>query len=400
MYSLKILELNNQCSGCYACKNICPRNAVDLVPDRHGFVTPVVDNNKCIMCRGCENVCPVINKPKSTIDYTRTKIYAAWSKNEKTRFASTSGGVFTEIAEYVLSHNGVVCGAVYDRNEGFAVKHVLVSTIEELSEIRRSKYAQSDLGLIFRDIQRELKDNKLVLFCGTPCECSGLKRFLKKEYNNLIVCDFICRGANSPKAFKKYLESISRKYNSRIKEFNFRDKTSGWEHSSTRIVFENGRVYLRDRYTDYYMRGYLDESLYMRPSCQDCNFKNHSEFSDITMGDFWGYNGKHANKKAGVSVVLIHSTIGERVFADIKPKLYCEERIYEDAFGENPSLEKSVHRNSRADQFLEEIDLSDFCDVMTEYTDFTIKYRIFHKLKQIFWTFGVDTTRIKKILGK
>ena len=203
----------SKCTGCYTCANKCPQKCIKMVEDKEGFFYPEIDEEKCIKCNLCEKVCPAMQKKQSNNDKNPIVI-AAWSKNNNIRLDSTSGGVFSELAKEVLNNGGYVCGAIYDEN--WMVKHILTNKIEDLEKIRSSKYIQSRIEDTFLEIKEKLDEGKTVLMCGAPCQVEGLANFLNKDYDNLILCDFICRGVNSPKIFRKYLDSLEKKYKSKI----------------------------------------------------------------------------------------------------------------------------------------------------------------------------------------
>ena len=206
----------NQCTGCGACKNICPKGAIKMEMDSSGFMYPVIDNNLCINCGLCKKTCPILEKFKPN-RFDKPNVYATWSKNEKNRYISTSGGMFFELAKYVIENDGYVIGARYDENN--MVEHFLVNDIDGLELLRQSKYLQSNTKNIFNEAKDILKSGKTLLFSGTPCQIAGLLKFLKKDYDNLITVEFICRGVNSPKAYKCWLSEIEMLENSKGGKF-------------------------------------------------------------------------------------------------------------------------------------------------------------------------------------
>lgn len=382
---MQIEKLGDLCTGCYACSNICPQKAIELCPDQKGFAYPQIDDEKCVHCGVCDRICPTLNNKNSNIDKVDVDVYACWTLDKRIRFESTSGGFFSMLALEVLENGGHVCGAIYD--DIYHISHTIIDSVDDLGKIRQSKYAQSDIGRSFVEVRSHLNDGKVVLFCGTPCECAGLKNFLGHPYDNLIVCDFICRGSNSPKAYKCFVESLESKYKSKCLRVWFKNKKYGWNRFSTYLEFENGKKYLKDRYTDYFMRGYLEKSLFLRPCCEDCRFKSHKNFSDITMGDFWGIEQYTTNNdtNGGTSVVFLNSKKGEEYFKKIAPQLYYEKHSYEEVLRANPSLEKSVKRSKDSDRFLADLDSNDFCDNIKKYCDYGFIYRAKHALKSILW---------------
>ena len=211
-----------ECTACAACVNICPKKCISMKEDEEGFEYPRIDFEKCIQCGLCEKICPILNKQKKEKYTDKPSVYAAWSLDEEIRFNSTSGGVFSELAKAILEKNGYVCGARY--NENNMIEHTVINKKEDLEKIRQSKYAQSSIGKVYIKIKELLEKDNFVLFCGTPCECAGLSNFLKKDYEKLYLCDFVCRGSNSPKVYKKFLEYLEKKYKSKIKKVWFKNK--------------------------------------------------------------------------------------------------------------------------------------------------------------------------------
>lgn len=334
--------IEKQCTGCTACKNICPKNAIKMLNDREGFWYPSVDDNMCIKCGLCKTVCPIINKSEREC-YHNPEVYAAWNKNDDIRIKSTSGGVFFALAQNILKMDGVVVGAQY--NSEFAIQHVVVDKIDDLAMLRQSKYAQSDLGDVFQIIKEYLEQKRLVLFCGTPCQSAGLQNFLQKQYSNFYSCDFICRGVISPKVYKKFLDDIGKEHNgSKLKSVQFKNKDFGWNKFSTKLVYEDGSLYQKKRSDDYYMKGYLQYNLYLRPSCHECFYKQLPRISDISLGDFWGigkYNAVLDNDK-GTSVVLINSKKGKQLLEWMKDELVIERRTLEEVLAGNSCLLNSA----------------------------------------------------------
>jgi len=207
-----------------------------------------------------------------------------------------------------------------------------------------------------------LLNNRLVAFCGSPCQVAGLLKFLKKPYENLITFDFVCRGTNSPKAYLKYLEMLERKYKSKIKRIWFKNKTYGWNRFSTRVDFKNGKTYIKDRYTDLYIRGYIEENLYMRPCCFNCKFKTFPRVSDITLGDFWKIEERYPKMDfdKGTSLVMVNSNRGEDLFGLISNNIYYKKSTLNVALKGNPVIIKSSTRNPKSDVFMNMLDKYSF----------------------------------------
>lgn len=357
----------NMCTGCGACNNICPKNSISMLEDEEGFLYPNINKNSCIKCNMCEKVCPVLNRIDETNNYKKPYVYAAWSLDEKVRFNSTSGGIFTELAKGILSDNGYVVGARYNKKN--IVEHYIIDKIKHIAILRQSKYIQSNIGLIFKDVRDLLDRGNKVLFVGSPCEVSGLLNFLRRKYENLIVVDFVCRGTNSPKVYRKYLNSLENKYKSKVKKVWFKNKTYGWNRFSTKIIFENGKHYIKDRYNDSFMRGYIEHNLYMRRCCENCMYKSLPRISDITLADFWGIGNSSPklDEDKGTSLVIINSDKGKKLFEDIGDSIFSKKSSMEVALKGNHCILNSIKANPRRTEFFEEIDNTPFEKLIKRY---------------------------------
>lgn len=312
----KLYVNKNQCSGCGACEQICPQKAIFMKKDSEGFLYPVIDKNKCIDCGLCKKVCQFnIEKEKSS----NTVAYAFINNNDTIRKNSSSGGVFFELAKYVISKNGVVFGCHFDDN--LKVIHSYSRNMLECEKFQSSKYVQSNVLNTYSEVKNFLCENKLVLYTGTPCQIVGLNLFLNKKYENLITVDLVCHGAPSPKIFDKYINELQESYKSKIKKFNFRDKSTGWNSYSYAILFENGNKLIEGHNKNPYSKLFLSNTI-LRPSCYNCVCVGINRTSDITLADFWGvsdkYNEMYDNK--GTSLILVHSDEGRKLLKILKLK--------------------------------------------------------------------------------
>ena len=328
-----------------------------------------------------ENLKERFNKPDT---------YAVWSKDDTIRFHSTSGGAFSEFAKVVLKDNGIVVGAQY--NEDNLVEHVIIDKINDIEKIRQSKYLSSNMNDSFKEIKQELIKNKLVAFCGSPCQVAGLYSYLGKEYDNLFTIDFICRGMNSPKAFKAWISEIEKKENSKVIRVWFKYKKGGWKSSPkrTRLDFKNGKTKIYSDNNNLYMYGYLTSNLYIRPSCGNCKFKGIPRKSDITLADFWGIEKKLDDDK-GTSMILVNSEKGRNFFEKIKKNMYVYERDFDSIFKGNPMFSTSAKVPQEGNAFLEDLDIYSFSENLKRYNGFPPKvsivnkfiYKIKNKIKRI-----------------
>lgn len=334
-----------KCCGCHACANICPKHCIEMVYDDEGFLYPKIDKDKCINCGLCEKICPILKKEKLQKKDIEKKIplaYAMKNKNLEVRMKSSSGGIFSLIAEYVLNQNGVVFGAGFDKN--FKVVHTKIDKVEDIEKLRISKYVQSEIGDTYRQAKELLNEGRIVLFTGTPCQIGGLLSFLGKDYPNLYTQDLICHGVPSPKVWEKYVEYREKEANSKIEKVIFRKKVDSWKRYSFSFMFKNKTEYLRTPYyKDPMMKMFLLNKC-LRPSCHKCAFKEINRFCDITLADFWGINGvkPEMNDDKGTSLVLIHSEKGKKLFEEIKDKVdLCPVDFYK-AIRHNPMVKRSA----------------------------------------------------------
>ena len=341
------------CSGCSACANVCPVNAISMQPDKEGFLYPEIDFEKCIKCGKCRNICPVANKYKDTEQIPN--VYAAVNNNEETRLNSSSGGLFTALAEKVIEDGGVVFGAGFAEN--LKVVHKMCGDKNGLSELRGSKYVQSEIGNTYREAKEHLEAGKKVLFVGTPCQIGGLFAYLGKEYDNLITVDFICHGVPSPKVWEKYVEFREAKAVSKTQRIFFRHKKYGWKMYSVQFKFSNCTEYIQVLTKDLYMRGFLAH-LYLRPACGVCSFKQIGRQSDITLADFWGIEKTESqfNDNKGASLVMVHSAKGEEIFTSLSDKVSFEKSDYDFATADNPSYFRSAHHSLFRKEFFKALD--------------------------------------------
>ena len=337
------------CTGCSACANACQDDAIQIATDHGGFTYPQILQDICRNCNHCKNICPKINIVKNENNSISPKVYVAWSLDNNTRFHSTSGGVFSELCKIIFADGGVAVGAQY--GEAHRIEHVVITNLSKLHKIRQSKYAQSYIGYIYRQVEEYLINDKPVIFCGCPCQVAGLHAFLGKSYSNLFSVDFICRGSNSPKAYRRWLDMLENKYKSKVKRVWFKNKELGWNGFSTRVDFENGRIYRKNRYEDLFMRGYLEYNLYIRPSCTKCTYKGLPRVSDITLADFWGVD-KTYDHDIGSSMIIVNNSHGDSLLNKVKDSLFFTERTLKEARAGNTMLDKSIGLNSKSDSFL------------------------------------------------
>lgn len=360
----------NQCTGCNAWVDVCPCNAIILKTEKDGFWYPQIDSEKCIQCDLCERRCPVLNFSKLRSQQSFKPIcYAAINKDIETRFDSTSGGIFSALAEYMYSRKGYVGGAIYMSD--FSVKHFISDDKVDLAKLRQSKYSQSQTIGIFRETKDLLDKGKEVLICGTPCQMAGLRTYLNRDYENLVIVDFICKSITSPRFFDLYLNYYRQKHQSEIVHFKFKDKGLGWRSLVKRLDFANGETeYSRMQDGDLYSRAY-HANLVSRPSCYNCKFKGYPRYADITIADFWGVERYHRelDDNAGTSAVIINTKRGEKYFESIKELLVLRSTQLTYIERNNPALiKKQAMPKCNRDTFFEGLDETNFEQRIIQYT--------------------------------
>ena len=337
------------CCGCHACVNICAKHCISMQADEEGFLYPIVDKGTCTDCGLCDKVCPVINQsePRKPL-----KVYAAKNKNEEIRRQSSSGGIFTLLAEKVIAEGGVIFGARF--NEDWNVIHSWTDTIEGIAVFRGSKYVQSTIGDTYREARDFLKQGRKVLFSGTPCQIAGLKKYLRKDYDNLLTIDVVCHGVPSPLVWRTYLKETREQLRAErgigknsvplsidelpvITGISFRDKTNGWKKYGFRLRYaaseaakntvsasaiKEEKEVLQSFRDNIFMQGFL-ANLYLRPSCYACAARSGKSGSDISIADFWGVQNYYPefDDDKGVSLILINSDKG-RHFYDLLNEVY------------------------------------------------------------------------------
>jgi coenzyme F420-reducing hydrogenase beta subunit len=376
----KEIKFKRDCMGCHGCMNVCPKNCISMGMDKEGFLYPEVEYELCIKCKKCINICPIINK---TIVDNDPLAYACINKNEEIRLESSSGGVFTLVAEYIIDKDGIVFGACF--NDKFELEHDYIKTKEELSKLKGAKYVQSKIGNTYSQAKDFLDTGRKVLFTGTPCQVAGLKSFLGEEkYNNLVTIDIICHGVPSPEVWRKYVEFREKEAESSTLRIAFRQKNEGWKRYSVSFSFKNNKEYRRTFNEDLYMKTFLKD-ICLRPSCYDCEFKTLNRQSDITLADFWGieYILPNMDDDKGTSLIFVNSQTGREIFNSISNDMMFKEVNINETIKYNSSAIKSVKENPNRDNFFGNLDNLEFDELVKRYCTDKISNRIKNKVKVI-----------------
>ena len=350
------IQKKQNCCGCSACYSICSQGCISMVNDNEGFIYPQIDKGKCIDCGLCNTVCP-FEKPyesKST-----DIIYACKNKDNNIRLESSSGGIFSLISEYIFDQQGVVFGAGFDEN--FKVKHIYIEDKEALTRLRGSKYVQSEIGDAYKQCKDFLRQGRLVVFSGTPCQIAGLKHYLQNEYDNLTCVDIVCHGVPSPMVWGKYIKELESKIHAKITKLSFKDKTTGWHDYSFMCIFENNIIITELARDNVYMKGFLSE-LFTRPACHDCKAKNFTSGSDITLADYWGIEEimPEFYDDRGISVVCCNTKKGERVISAINEYMHVKPAELSHVIQHNPCLVSSICQHRFREKFFKRIDKAQF----------------------------------------
>lgn len=357
------------CCGCNACGDACAQGAITFKTDHEGFWYPEVDMQKCTNCHLCEKVCPIINvKELKKNDLPQSICYAAEHKNMEVVFDSTSGGLFSALADIMYKSGGYVGGAVF--NDDFSVRQYISNDKADLPRLRSSKYLQSHLDGFYKQVRDLLRSGEKVLVCGSPCQMAALRSFLRKDYDNLIIADYICRGINSPKVWRKYLDSYEERYGSKVVYAKAKSKEYGWRNLTQKVILANGKAYYETKDQSDFTKGYLQTGVYCRPSCYDCKFKGYPRISDITLADFWGIEKVNTSmeKNLGTSLVMINSKKGETYFEQVKKRINYVGVPFESIEAGNRSLNKSVDPPKvDRDEFFRDLDQMTFLQIADKY---------------------------------
>lgn len=316
--NLNVIE-SEKCTGCQACKQICPHNAIDMIEDEEGFLFPIKNAN-CTNCNLCTKVCPIINNVKRTETLEESKVYLFRHCDKEVVEKSSSGGAFTAIVQELYDDNCVIFGAEY--SEAFKVIHSCIQNINDLDKFRKSKYVQSDVKNTYVEAKRFLMSDKKVIYTGTPCQIAGLKNYLGHDYQNLLCIDLICHGVTSYKVFHKYIEFVEKKYDEKVKKITFRKRTKEhekWNSRNISILFDNNKCIIQNSLENEYLNAY-HKALDYRKSCGSCKFASIERNSDITIADCWGIENLYEDMDVhrGYSMVVVNTKKGNELFKKIK----------------------------------------------------------------------------------
>lgn len=361
----------DNCCGCTACYNICPSSAIQMLPDEEGFSYPRINREQCMSCGLCEQVCPIIHKPDLPDMYIDCVV--AQSVVDEVLNDCTSGGFIDALYQYVLEHlAGYVVGVAF--NAQLLPEHVITNSYEQAKKFRNSKYAQSELDTIFRDVRSLLAKGRTVAFVGTPCQVAGLKSFLRKDYTNLITVDLVCRSIPSPKLWRQYLDWQEERHKAKIKRVSCRKKTYGYHSGTLEIDFIGRKHYAGSNRVDYFMKSFHHD-ICSRKSCYNCAFKTKHRCSDYTVFDSWNPRqvafSDIADNDRGFSNVIVHTEMGKEVLSKIQ-NINCYPADPERMFQFTGGMEsKSISYKKERDTFYPDLNLHGFYKTARKYVPVT-----------------------------
>lgn len=368
------------CTGCSACYNVCPKNCIKMEADDEGFIYPIVNIENCINCNKCNKVCPIINPYEKRDKHQHA--FAAINFNNKIRLKSSSGGIFYAISDFILQQNGIIYGAAFDKK--WNVFHTHAQNKEQLLKLMGSKYIQSNINTTYDEIKRELKSGRKVLFCGTSCQVSGLNHFLAKEYENLLTLELLCHGVSSYKIWNNFLRDFLKKIHLNITdvtEISFRNKSPNTIDYQFSIKDNHGNVYQDFFYNIPYMRAFLS-NLILRPSCYNCKSKKYKSKGDLLIGDLWNkYDKNPYNNSQGTSIIIVNSHKGDRILQKCN---IISEKIGSEYINKNNSgFRIHQYKNKNRERFFNEVynnSSYSICHLMNLYSTFNFKDKVYKKL--------------------
>lgn len=363
-----------ECCGCTACVQICPKEAIRFERDEKKFGYPIIDRNKCIECGLCDRVCKFY-KTEILQEFPQ-EYYAAKSKNIQERMRSRSGGAFFLVAKEIINNGGIVYGVIQDDN--LQVKFLRGVTIEDCIKMQGSKYVESNIEGVYQEVKKDIQNGKSVLFSGTACQVAGLKGYLGQiNLDNLWTIDIVCHGVTSVRVYEDYIQFIQKKYRGKIEKFNFRDKLLGWEPCVESYVIKG-----KKHYSDNYSRLFFSRAT-MRPSCSNCAYANYNRPADMTLADCWGINkvDSHFNDDKGVSAIIINSRKGQELFRKIKVEMDYVPLTKEQC--DQPNLRRATPKSDEIEEFWNLYERRGIRGVLKKYGGYDILRRIKWKIKDL-----------------
>ena len=369
------------CSGCSACANICPKNCISMQHDDEGFLYPKINHEVCISCGRCDKVCPSLNyNPKLPAMWPEA--FVAVYPDEKIRRHSSSGGVFTALSELILSTGGIIFGAGFDEN--WRVVHTSAENLDELENLRGSKYVQSQIGDVYKRVKVELEKGRRVLFSGTPCQIAAVRNMFPED-RQIVCIGVVCHGSIERDIWKAYLKSEAKR--GCIKAVTMRDKSKGWLNYGLKLSFENGTEYITYRKENGYFLKAFTDGLLERDRCLDCTYKGDQIKADILLGDAWGMETvcPDLTDEWGLSGAICLTDIGRDLFYAVRAGLECREVRVETLIEKNQRIVSPAKVDTRYKAFRKKFDASPekIQELCEQYEKPTIMNRISAKLRSM-----------------
>ena len=382
-----------ECCGCTACVHICPVNCITMQEDEEGFLYPVIEEEKCIHCHKCVGVCPVRNTKQIN---TKTKTFVGYCTDKEIRKQSSSGGIFSVVAEWIIQQKGIVFGAAFDDN--FEVHHIAIETKAELEKLRGSKYVQSRLENVYLEVKQYLEMKRIVLFTGTACQIAGLKNYLNTEDENLYTIDVLCHGVPSPKIWRMYLDEKQKQYHSSIEQYEFRNKENGWKNYFINILFSDKQQYMVRYFEDDFMGMFLG-NIDLRPSCHACHFKGFPKISDMTIGDCCGIENHmpDMDDDKGTSVIMVHSSNGKRMLEGVRGNLRLREANLDTVLPPTADSRKSVEMHPNRRKYWEDMKNGESFENLCRYVQKNFMQKVLSLLRYVVLGF---TSKSRKSIRK
>lgn len=405
MNEINLFNDKKDCCGCGACMNICPKSAITMEEDEYGFVYPKINTEQCVECGACKRVCGYQNVPEK---HSAKAVYAAAAKNDSILKKSASGGAFAVLAEKLIDRGGIVYGAAMPYENGkLEPKHIRIDNKDDIVKLQGSKYVQSDTGFSYQQVRKDLQSGKSVMFSGTPCQIAGLKRFLNKDSDNLLLVEIICHGVPSKKMFQDFIESYGNELGGTIKDFYFRDKSKG-QGMITRAVYEH-HDQLHEKVKIGGLTAYIHffaKSYTYRINCYSCPFASGKRIADIALGDFWGFHEEYPDYKEsqglsngkGISCVLVNTEKGDSAIKECIDSFVLMDSEFEKVARHNDQLSKPSKYSPQRETILDLYKSSGYKAVEKYYKKKCkkdiVKYRISGILPKGF------KRNIKKVIGR
>ena len=376
------IKTKKNCTGCYACYNICPKGCINMEKDNEGFVYPHINTEICIKCNKCEKVCPILH-PYPRRKFSPLNIYASINPNPEIRNISSSGGVFYAIAKTTLKNNGIIYGAAFDKK--WNVYHTSVNNLNDIRQLLGSKYIQSNINNAYKEIKDSLKQGKMILFCGTPCQITALNHYLAKKYDNLFTAELLCHGVPSTTVWEIALKEILSQNHinqENISYISFRKKVPNMTEYKFSIQ-EGLREYETFFYNFPFMKAFLS-NLILRPSCYKCKAKQHETESDVIIGDLWNsYNHAPYNDSKGTSIIIVNTQKGEELITSSDLKITPLNKKYINK--NNSGFQIHQFYNTNRKKFFKEINTTNsILELMDKYSRLGLKEKIMRKILKMF----------------